>query len=66
MANNNDQLTDEEVRLECIRLAVEFAPEIARVTDPISKAQTYYDWVTKQNSKRQPEKTASKKDKVKS
>ena len=63
--DNNDHLTDEEIRLECIRLAVEFAPEIARITDPLDKAEAYYNWV-KQNSKRQPEKTASKKDKVKS
>ena len=63
--DNSDHLNDEEIRLECIRLAVEFAPEIARITDPLNKAQLYYDWVIK-NSKRQPEKTASKKDKVKS
>ena len=63
--DNEGHLNDEEIRLECIRLAVEFAPEIARITDPLDKAQLYYDWV-KQNSKRQPEKTASKKDKVKS
>ena len=63
--DNEDHLNDEEIRLECIRLAVEFAPEIARITDPLNKAQLYYDWVIK-NSKRQPEKTASKKDKVKS
>jgi|TARA_R110000851_G_scaffold94733_1_gene205730 hypothetical protein len=63
--DNEGHLNDEEIRLECIRLAVEFAPEIARITDPLNKAQLYYDWVIK-NSKRQPEKTASKKDKVKS
>ena len=66
MANPLEPLTDKEIRLECIRLAVEFAPEIARIEDPISKAQTYFDWVIKENSKRQPEKTAKKKDKVKS
>ena len=63
--DNEDHLNDEEIRLECIRLAVEFAPEIARITDPLDKAETYYNWV-KQNSKRQPKKNASKKDKVKS
>ena len=62
--DNEGHLNDEEIRLECIRLAVEFAPEIARITDPLDKAQLYYDWV--KNSKRQPEKTAAKKDKVKS
>jgi len=64
--DKSNHLNDEEIRLECVRLSVEFAPEIARVTDPLDKAETYYNWVTKQNSKRQPEKTASKKDKVKS
>ena len=64
--DNEGHLNDEEIRLECVRLAVEFAPEIARITDPLDKAETYYNWVTKQNSKRQPEMTASKKDKVKS
>ena len=57
-------ITDTEIRLECLRLATEFAPENER-RDPIPVADKYYDWV-KQNSKRQPEKTASKKDKVKS
>jgi len=63
--DNEGHLNDEEIRLECIRLAVEFAPEIARITDPLNKAQLYYDWVI-QSSKRQSEKTAKKKDKVKS
>ena len=35
--------------LECIRLAVEFAAEIQR-SDPLSKAQEYYDWVMNKNS----------------
>ena len=64
--DKNEHLNDEEIRLECVRLSVEFAPEIVRVTDPLDKAETYYNWVTKKNSKRQPEKTAKKKDKVKS
>lgn len=64
MANSLDTLDDKEIRLECIRLAVEFAPEIARVTDPISKAQSYYDWVIKLNSKRKSKKTASTKDQL--
>jgi len=63
--DRDNHLNDEEIRLECVRLSVEFAPEIVRVTDPLDKAETYYNWV-KQNSKRQPEKTAKKKDKVKS
>ena len=58
------EITDVEIRLECLRLATEFGVENDR-KDPIPIAVKYYDWV-KQNSKRQPEKTASKKDKVKS
>jgi hypothetical protein len=64
--DKDNHLNDEEIRLECVRLSVEFAPEIVRVTDPLDKAETYYNWVTKKNSKRQPEKTVKKKDKVKS
>jgi len=64
--DNDGHLNDVEIRLECVRLAVEFAPEIARITDPLDKAETYYNWVIKKNSKRQSEKTALKKDKVKS
>ena len=57
-------ITDEEIRLECLRLATEFSPENDR-RNPLPIAEDYYIWVTK-NSKRQPEKTAKKKDKVKS
>ena len=64
--DKDNHLNDEEIRLECVRLSVEFAPEIVRVTDPLDKAETYYNWVIKKNSKRQSEKTAKKKDKVKS
>ena len=56
--------TETEVRLECLRLATEFGPEFER-KDPLPKADTYFAWVM-QNSKRQSEKTAKKKDKVKS
>ena len=57
-------ITDEEIKLECLRLATEFGVENER-RDPLPIAQNYFEWVTK-NSKRQPEKTAKKKDKVKS
>jgi len=57
-------ITDEEIRLECLRLATEFSPENDR-RDPLPIAEDYFNWVIK-NSKRQPEKTAKKKDKVKS
>ena len=50
-------ITDTEIRLECLRLATEFAPENER-RDPIPVADKYCDWV-KQNSKRQSKKTAS-------
>ena len=52
-------ITDTEIRLECLRLATEFAPENER-RDPIPVADKYFDWV-KKNSKRQSEKTAKKK-----
>tara|TARA_R100001460_G_scaffold19133_1_gene40124 strand:- start:99 stop:302 length:204 start_codon:yes stop_codon:yes gene_type:complete len=57
-------ISEEEIRLECLRLATEFGPENDR-RDPLPIAENYYTWV-KQNSKRQSEKTAKKKDKVKS
>ena len=53
------ELSEVEVRLECLRLATEFGPEFDR-KDPLPKAQQYFDWATK-NSKRQPEKTSKKK-----
>ena len=53
-------ITDTEVRLECLRLATEFGPEYER-KDPLPKAQEYFDWATKKNSKRQSEKIAKKK-----
>ena len=54
------EITEVEIRLECLRLATEFGPEYDR-KDPLPKAQLYFDWVTKKNSKRQSEKTAKKK-----
>ena len=42
-------LNQEEIRLECLRLAVEFASENIKL-DPIPVAQTYFDWVMKKNS----------------
>ena len=55
-----ENISDIEIRLECLRLATEFGPEYER-KDPIAKAQLYFDWVTKKNSQRQSEKTAKKK-----
>ena len=56
----NPEITEVEIKLECLRLATEFGPEYER-KDPLPKAQEYFDWATKKNSKRQPEKTAKKK-----
>ena len=58
----NPEISDVEIRLECLRLATEFAPEYER-KDPLPKADLYYSWV-KKNSKRQSEKTASSKVKL--
>ena len=58
----NGEITVAEIRLECLRLATEFAPENDR-RDPLPVADKYFDWVN-QNSKRQPEKTASSKVKL--
>ena len=55
-----ENITDIEIRLECLRLSTEFGPEYER-KDPIAKAQLYFDWGTKKNSQRQSEKTAKKK-----
>ena len=57
---SNPEITEVEIKLECLRLATEFAPEYER-KDPIPKADLYYSWVTSKNSKRQSEKTAKKK-----
>ena len=54
------EITEVEIRLECLRLATEFGPEYDR-KDPLPKAQEYFDWATKKNSQRQPEKNAKKK-----
>ena len=50
-------LSDVEIKLECLRLATEFGPENDR-KDPLPIAQEYYNWATKSNSKRKPEKAA--------
>jgi|TARA_B100000214_G_C23630512_1_gene473780 hypothetical protein len=53
------QITDVEIKLECLRLATEFGPEFDR-QDPIDKAQKYFDWVKKVSSDN-PKRTARKK-----
>ena len=54
-----ENISDIEIRLECLRLATEFGPEFDR-KDPIEKAQTYFDWVKKVSSDN-PKRTARKK-----
>ena len=54
------ELSEVEVKLECLRLATEFGPEFDR-KDPLPKAQEYFDWATNKNSKRQSKRTASSK-----
>ena len=57
---NDGDISDTEIKLECLRLATEFGPEYER-KDPIAKATLYFDWVTKKNSQRQSAKTAKSK-----
>ena len=53
------EITDIEIRLECLRLATEFGPENER-KDPLNKATKYFDWV-KQVSNDNPKRTVRKK-----
>lgn len=52
-------ISEIEVRLECLRLATEFSPENER-RDPLPTADRYFDWV-KQVSKKITRKEPSKK-----
>ena len=52
------QITDIEIRLECLRLATEFGPENER-RDPLDKATKYFNWVKQISSDNR--KTARKK-----
>ena len=63
MAEGLNILTDKEIKLECLRLAVEFAGEYQR-TKPLEKAQSYYDWVIKKNSSRKSKQSSINKDQV--
>ena len=66
MADKLEQLSDKEIKLECLRIAVEFAPDQIRV-DPMDNAQKYYNWVSnKKNSARQSKKTSLNKDQLQS
>ena len=54
-----ENISDIEIRLECLRLATEFGPENER-RDPLEKATKYFNWV-KQVSSDNPKRTARKK-----
>jgi len=55
----SEDISEVEIKLECLRLATEFGPENDR-RDPLPIAERYFDWVNKKNSKRQPKKTSKK------
>ena len=54
-----ENISDIEIRLECLRLATEFGPENER-RDPLEKATKYFNWV-KQVSNDNPKRTVRKK-----
>ena len=53
-----ENISDIEIRLECLRLATEFGPEFDR-KDPLDKAEKYFNWVKQISSDNR--KTARKK-----
>ena len=53
-----DNISDIEIRLECLRLATEFGPEYER-KDPLEQAEKYFNWVKQVSSDNR--KTARKK-----
>ena len=55
---SNPEITEVEIKLECLRLATEFAPEYER-KDPLNVADKYFNWVKKVSSDNR--KTARKK-----
>lgn len=56
----NQSLSHEEIAIECLRIAAEFSSEYDRA-DPITKAQSYMDWVLKVSGRKSLDKTAAKK-----
>ena len=44
-----ENISDIEIRLECLRLATEFGPEYER-KDPLDKAEKYFNWVKQVSS----------------
>ena len=53
-----ENISDIEIRLECLRLATEFGPEYER-KDPLNVADNYFNWVKQVSSDNR--KTARKK-----
>jgi len=53
-----ENISDIEIRLECLRLATEFSPENER-REPLDKATKYFNWVKQVSSNNR--KTARKK-----
>ena len=53
MGNKEDlkPLTEDEIRLECLKLSVEFGPEVQR-QNPLRIADKYYSWVKNKIPKR--------------
>ena len=53
-----ENISDIEIRLECLRLATEFGPEYER-KNPLNEADKYFNWVKQVSSDNR--KTARKK-----
>lgn len=49
MSDNENTLSPLEIRLECLRMAVEFGTQ-RDVLNPVELADKYYDWVVKEGS----------------
>jgi hypothetical protein len=49
MSDIESSLSPLEIRLECLRMAVEFGTQ-RDVLNPVELADKYYDWVTKEGS----------------
>ena len=50
-------LTEDEIRLECLKLSVEFGPEVQR-QNPLQTAEKYYSWVKKIRKRKSLTKTS--------
>ena len=49
MSDNESTLSPLEIRLECLRMAVEFGTQ-RDVLNPVELADKYYDWVVNEGS----------------